>query len=132
MRLHYDKEADVLYVSIGEPVPSYCEDEDGYMLRYSQETGNLSGMTVIGTGTGEANYMLINQDRLRQMEVTHVTPMHIVKTAEADFRKRVKNMLTRLMADELEIEVQEEVDPITLQVKFTGKALYLIPEKDGR
>lgn len=47
--LNYDEEHDVLYISLGEPVPSYSE-EDGVQdvfIRYSLATGEVSGATVL-------------------------------------------------------------------------------------
>ena len=46
---HYDKDRDVLYISIGSPRPSYCEDLlDGILARYDIETDELTGLTIVG------------------------------------------------------------------------------------
>lgn len=45
----YDREADVLYLSIGEPRPAVGEETpEGHVLRYGEETGELCGLTLIG------------------------------------------------------------------------------------
>ena len=45
----YDEEADVLYVSIGEPVNALGLDVgDGVVVRYLEETGEIVGLTIIG------------------------------------------------------------------------------------
>ncbi|MGB9858833.1 MAG: DUF2283 domain-containing protein [Moorellaceae bacterium] len=47
--LNYDKEHDVLYISLGEPVPSYSEEDgaEGVLIRYSLATGEVSGATIL-------------------------------------------------------------------------------------
>ena len=45
----YDEEADVLYVSIGEPRPAAGIDiGDGLVLRYDEARNEVAGLTVIG------------------------------------------------------------------------------------
>jgi hypothetical protein len=45
----YDDDADVLYFSLGEPVPSESEDDPaGIVLRWSIQSGQPSGATVVG------------------------------------------------------------------------------------
>jgi len=45
----YDDEADVLYLSIGEPRPAVGVDVgDGMVLRYDEAAKELVGITVIG------------------------------------------------------------------------------------
>ncbi|MBC7973112.1 MAG: DUF2283 domain-containing protein [Verrucomicrobia bacterium] len=45
----YDEDADVLYVSIGEPSPAIGVDVgDGMVLRYDEAHRALVGLTVIG------------------------------------------------------------------------------------
>ena len=45
----YDRDADVLYVSIGEPRPGVGEDgPDDVVLRYDQDDHQPSGVTVLG------------------------------------------------------------------------------------
>ncbi len=45
----YDEEADVLYLSIGEPRPAVSVDAgDGIVLRYDEARKELVGLTLIG------------------------------------------------------------------------------------
>ena len=45
----YDEEADVLYLSLGEPRPALSVDlGEGLVARYDQEEGEVVGLTVIG------------------------------------------------------------------------------------
>ncbi len=45
----YDEEADVLYISVGEPVKALGLDTgDGVIIRYLEETGEVVGLTIIG------------------------------------------------------------------------------------
>lgn len=45
----YDKEADVLYLSIGEPTPAVGVDiGDGLVLRVDEAKNEVVGLTVIG------------------------------------------------------------------------------------
>ncbi|MFO7967246.1 MAG: DUF2283 domain-containing protein [Archaeoglobaceae archaeon] len=45
----YDEEADVLYVSIGEPEEAVGVDiGDGVVVRYREDTGEVVGLTIIG------------------------------------------------------------------------------------
>ncbi|MGB9867361.1 MAG: hypothetical protein ACPLPR_05565 [Bacillota bacterium] len=48
--VYYDKQADVLYISVGEPVPSVSVEDDeveGLHLRYSIDSEELSGATIV-------------------------------------------------------------------------------------
>jgi uncharacterized protein YuzE len=48
LRFSYDREVDVLYVSIGDPVPATSvERRDGTVLRKDPKTGELVGWTII-------------------------------------------------------------------------------------
>lgn len=50
VRITYDRPADVLYVSLGKPLPCYSvEDPDieGLLLRHSFENDVLNGVTVL-------------------------------------------------------------------------------------
>lgn len=48
LMLNYDKNYDILYVSIGFPVPSYVtEDIDGILIRHSLVGDKLSGVTIL-------------------------------------------------------------------------------------
>ncbi|MCG6550973.1 MAG: DUF2283 domain-containing protein [Candidatus Magnetominusculus sp. LBB02] len=45
----YDDEADVLYISIGEPKQAIGVDiGEGVIMRYTEETSELVGLTIIG------------------------------------------------------------------------------------
>lgn len=45
---YYDKEADVLYVSFGEPVPSESLDTgEDLLIRFNPKTGEITGFTVL-------------------------------------------------------------------------------------
>ena len=45
----YDEEADVLYVSVGNPRPALGIDiGDGLVLRYDEARNEVAGLTVIG------------------------------------------------------------------------------------
>ncbi len=45
----YDEEADVLYISMGEPVQALGLDVgEGMIVRYREETGEVVGLTIIG------------------------------------------------------------------------------------
>jgi len=45
----YDEEADVLYISVGEPVKAVGLDiGGGVIVRYSEERGEIVGLTIIG------------------------------------------------------------------------------------
>ena len=45
----YDEEADVLYISIGEPQKAIGVDiGDGAIVRYKEDTGEIVGLTLIG------------------------------------------------------------------------------------
>jgi uncharacterized protein YuzE len=45
----YDEEADVLYISIGEPQRALGLDAgDGVIVRYREDIGEVVGITIIG------------------------------------------------------------------------------------
>lgn len=45
----YDEEADVLYLSVGEPRPAVSVDlGDGVLARYDEERREVVGLTVLG------------------------------------------------------------------------------------
>jgi len=46
----YDEEADVLYISFGDPRPAIAIDIDGVLVRYTEGTGEIVGVTIIGVG----------------------------------------------------------------------------------
>ena len=46
---HYDEDADVLYLSIGEPQPAVGVDiGEGAVLRYDEKQNKVVGLTLIG------------------------------------------------------------------------------------
>lgn len=48
LNIGYDQDHDILYVSIGAPVPSYCdEDIEGVLFRKSMKSHKLSGVTIM-------------------------------------------------------------------------------------
>ena len=48
----YDKGADVLYISFGNPQEAICEEvSDGILLRKHIVTGKIVGITIIGYKT---------------------------------------------------------------------------------
>ena len=45
----YDEEADVLYISVGEPEPALGMDVgEGVILRYDEDRRELVGITLVG------------------------------------------------------------------------------------
>ncbi len=45
----YDEEADVLYISVGEPQKALGIDiGEGAIIRYKEETGEVVGLTLMG------------------------------------------------------------------------------------
>jgi uncharacterized protein YuzE len=48
MKLAYDRQADVLYLSIGEPRPALSREVgNDVLLRIDSETGEIVGLTVL-------------------------------------------------------------------------------------
>lgn len=48
MFINYDKEADVMYLSLGKPVKAVTEEMDtDILVRYHPKTKNLVGVTVM-------------------------------------------------------------------------------------
>lgn len=46
--INYDSKNDVLYISFGDPRPSYAETyDDGIYVRYDMDTDELSGITIV-------------------------------------------------------------------------------------
>lgn len=46
---YYDEEADVLYISVGEPVKAVGLDVgEGVVVRYDEQTRDVVGLTIIG------------------------------------------------------------------------------------
>ncbi len=52
MQLAYDQEADVLYLSVGDPRPAISREiGDDVLLRVDAETGQVVGLTVLNLST---------------------------------------------------------------------------------
>jgi uncharacterized protein YuzE len=52
MQLAYDREADVLYLSVGEPRPALSREVgDDVLLRIDAQTGEIVGLTVLNLST---------------------------------------------------------------------------------
>lgn len=52
MQLAYDREADVLYLSVGDPRPAISREiGDDVLLRVDVETGQVVGLTVLNLST---------------------------------------------------------------------------------
>lgn len=58
LSVNYDPRGDVLYISVGAPRPSYCEEpEAGVLFRYAFDDGAFTGVTILafkqrwGSGT---------------------------------------------------------------------------------
>lgn len=48
MSFSYDKQADVLYLSVGKPQKSLTREvEDGILLRFDQKTKEITGLTIL-------------------------------------------------------------------------------------
>lgn len=61
MIVNYDSRNDILYVSIGTPVPSICEEkEEGIIIRKSIEKNQLSGVTILDYKYRKNHKMKIN------------------------------------------------------------------------
>ena len=59
MQLAYDREGDVLYLSIGEPRPAISREVgDDVLLRIDPETQEVVGMTVLNLSTRSIGEML--------------------------------------------------------------------------
>jgi len=59
MQLAYDREADVLYLSIGEPRPAVSREVgDDVLLRIDPQTGEVVGLTVLNLSTRSISEML--------------------------------------------------------------------------
>ncbi len=59
MQLAYDREADVLYLSIGDPRPAISREiGDDVLLRVDPGTGEVVGLTVLNLSTRDAREIL--------------------------------------------------------------------------
>ena len=54
MQLAYDREADVLYLSVGDPRPAVSREVgDDVLLRVDPDSGEVVGLTVLNLSTRE-------------------------------------------------------------------------------
>lgn len=59
--INYDSKNDILYVSIGTPVPSISEEkEEGIIIRKNLENNKLSGVTILDYKYRKNNNIKIN------------------------------------------------------------------------
>lgn len=55
MQIAYDREADVLYLTVGEPRPAISREiGDDVLLRVDAETGEVVGMTILNLSTRDS------------------------------------------------------------------------------
>ncbi len=55
MQIAYDREADVLYLTVGEPRPAISREVgDDVLLRVDAETGEVVGMTILNLSTRDS------------------------------------------------------------------------------
>lgn len=48
LKINYDSFTDVLYLSFGDPRPSFTEEyEEGVFIRHSMDTNELTGITIL-------------------------------------------------------------------------------------
>ena len=48
VKVNYDAANDILYLSFGDPRPSYAEEyQDGVYVRFDMKTDELSGITIL-------------------------------------------------------------------------------------
>jgi uncharacterized protein YuzE len=65
--LFYDREGDVLYITIGEPRPAISRELDNdVLLRVEPNTGKIVGMTVLNFAS-----------RFSDLEKEHPLPVHM-------------------------------------------------------
>lgn len=58
--INYDAKNDILYVSMGKPVPSICEEkEEGILIRRDIETGKITGVTIL-----DYKYRIKNKEKI--------------------------------------------------------------------
>ncbi len=51
----YDSNNDVMYISIGPPRPSYCEEDEDYLVRRDFNNDEITGLTIIGFSKKQPN-----------------------------------------------------------------------------
>lgn len=55
MQIAYDRETDVLYLTVGEPRPAISREVgDDVLLRVDAETGEVVGMTILNLSTRDS------------------------------------------------------------------------------
>ena len=58
-QLYYDRDSDVLYLSIGEPRPAVSQEVgDDVLLRVDADTGEIVGLTILNLSTRAAAEVL--------------------------------------------------------------------------
>ena len=63
MQLAYDRDADVLYLSVGEPRPAVSREiGDDLLLRVDAKTGEIVGLTVLNLSTRDSETLPIAVD----------------------------------------------------------------------
>jgi uncharacterized protein YuzE len=63
MQLAYDRKADVLYLSVGEPRPAISREVgDDLLLRIDARTGEIVGLTVLNLSTRRSETLPIAVD----------------------------------------------------------------------
>lgn len=68
MHIAYDREADVLYLSVGEPRAAVSQEiGDDVLLRVDPETGAVVGLTVLNLSTRDSLEKLPVQIDLREV-----------------------------------------------------------------
>lgn len=61
LNMDYDPDHDILYISIGTPIPSYCDkDIEGVLFRKSMDDHKLSGVTIM-------DYSKKNESQLKRI-----------------------------------------------------------------
>lgn len=57
---NYDDENDILYISLGKPVPSICEEkEEGILIRKDMKTKKVTGVTIL-----DYKYRIKNKEKI--------------------------------------------------------------------
>jgi uncharacterized protein YuzE len=75
---HYDRDADVLYLSVGDPARAVDFDEtpEGHALRYDAD-GDLIGITIVGARK------LVDEHRAIHVQAPVTLPAHALARAIA-------------------------------------------------
>jgi hypothetical protein len=74
----FDTESDVLYLSLGQPVPSYSEERpEGIVFRWAYADKRPSGVTVIGY---RAHHWRVRIKELSELAAAHLNvDWHMIK-----------------------------------------------------